>query len=213
GLYSGLEAKLDDLSFALDVVSKRASERIARFAFSLAHREKRARVTIIHKATVLKLSGGLFRQICFDVARDFREIKTDELMVDTAAYKLVTNPREFHVLLTTNIFGDILSDVGAGVTGGLGLAPSANIGEKYALFEPVHGTGSEIVGRGTANPLAAIFSATMLLHHLGETLAARKLESAAENVLQAGQIVTPDIGGRSSTVAMTNEISRLLRES
>lgn len=177
GLYSGRERTEDDgqTAIAERVITARASERIMRVACEQAMRRRRY-VTIVHKANVLRETDGLFRRVAFEVARDFPALTVDELLVDVAALKLVEDPARFDVIVTTNVFGDILSDVAAGLTGGLGLAASANIGgQPPALFEPVHGSAPDITGQGIADPRAAILSAAMMLDHLGYAAEAARL--------------------------------------
>ncbi|MEM2213307.1 MAG: isocitrate/isopropylmalate dehydrogenase family protein [Candidatus Nezhaarchaeales archaeon] len=210
GLYSGLEYRVQGSAIGIRVISERCSERITRFAFELARREGRRRVTAVHKANVLKETCGLFRNTFLKVAKEYPDIAYDELLVDAAAYTIVTRPQSLDVLVTTNLFGDILSDVAAGVCGGLGIAPSANIGDRYAMFEPVHGTASKYAGRGVANPMGMMFSALMMLKHLGEREAAVKLEKALNLVLKEGRVITRDLGGSASTMEVAKEVVRKL---
>ncbi|MFQ5762248.1 MAG: isocitrate/isopropylmalate dehydrogenase family protein [Candidatus Bathyarchaeia archaeon] len=210
GLYVRMEERLEDSARAVRLITRRASERIARFAFEYATASKRRRVTVCHKATVLPVTCGLFRESCLDVARNYSSVRCDEMMIDTAAYNIVTAPQSLDILLTTNLFGDILSDVAAGVVGGLGLTPSANVGEVKAMFEPVHGTAEQIAGRNIANPTAAILSAAMMLKHLGLWDEAANLESALNVVLAEGRAVTPDLKGNASTTQMVDEIISVL---
>lgn len=197
GLYVAQERRYGELAIADAVITRRASERIGRVACQQARR-RRQQLTIVHKANVLPLTTGLFLETVHAVARDYPELKVDELIVDAAAMKLVRSPQQFDVLVTTNLFGDILSDLTAGLTGGLGLAPSANVGEQAAIFEPVHGSAPDIAGRGIANPMAAILSGAMMLSYLGETSAAERLELAVDRVLAQGPL-TPDLGGSATT--------------
>lgn len=212
GLYSGVEYSVLDSAVSIRIITRRGAERIARFAFELAKREGRARVTAVHKANILKETCGLFRSVCSEVAKEYPGIAYDELFVDAAAYTLVTNPQRLDVLVTTNMFGDILSDAAAGVCGGLGVAPSANIGDRYAMFEPVHGTVSKYAGRGVANPTGMLLSAVMMLKHVGESEAAVKLERALNSVLAEGRVVTRDLGGSASTMEMAKECVKRLKE-
>lgn len=209
GLYSGRERATADEAVTERVITRVASQRIARLAFQLAL-ERRRKVTIVHKANVLKATCGLFRQAAFEVAGDFPEVKTEEALVDSLAMRLITEPERFDVIVTTNLFGDILSDEAAALVGGLGLAPSANIGTDRAIFEPVHGSAPDIAGRGIANPLAAFLAAAMLLDYLGEKTYAVQLRRAVEAVLRQG-VVTPDLGGDTSTAAVTDAVIALLR--
>lgn len=198
GLYSGIEFELEDSAFTLRMITRRASERIARFAFNLAMKRRR-KVTVVTKANVLRKSCGLFREVTLLVAKDYPEVEVNELFVDVAAMNLVLKPQVFDVILTSNLFGDILSDEAAGLVGGLGLASSANIGDDYALFEPVHGSAPDIAGKGIANPMAAILSAKMMLNYLGENKWAEHVENAVVTVLKEGKHLTPDLGGTSTT--------------
>ena len=157
------------------------------------------RVTIVHKANVLRLSDGLFREVCLEVAAGYPDVEAEEMLVDTAAMQLVRDPGHFDVLVTTNLFGDILSDLAAGLVGGLGVAPSSNLGSsRIAIFEPVHGSAPDIAGQGIANPLGAILSAAMLLDHLGEEAQARRVRGAVAVTVAAG-ITTPDLGGSANS--------------
>ena len=183
GLYSGIEFELEDSAFTLRMITRRASERIARFAFNLAMKRNR-KVTVVTKANVLRKSCGLFREVSLLVAKDYPEVEVNELFVDVAAMNLVMKPQVFDVILTSNLFGDILSDEAAGLVGGLGLASSANIGDDYALFEPVHGSAPDIAGKEIANPMAAILSTKMMLDYLGEDKWAEHVENAVVTVLK-----------------------------
>jgi homoisocitrate dehydrogenase len=210
GLYSGRERMEGDAAIAERVVTRRASERIARSAFEKARaRGRRGCVTIVHKANVLPLSDGLFRKACFDVARQFQEVRVDEILVDAMAMRLVRDPEDFDVLVTTNLFGDILSDEASALVGGLGVAPSANIGATAAVFEPVHGSAPDIAGRGIANPVGAILSAAMLLDYLQLEAAGGRLREAVRQAIGRG-VTTPDLGGDASTIEMTKAIIRQL---
>lgn len=207
GLYSGIEEESDEGATALRVITRRASQRICKFAFTYAKENSRRKVTAIHKANVLKKTDGVFKDAFYRTAQDFSEIEIDDRYVDAASMFLITNPYMFDVIVTTNLFGDILSDEGAGLVGGLGLAPSANIGENNALFEPVHGSAPRHAGKGTANPSAMILSSVMMLDYLTEHDAACKIENALKNVFIEGKVLTPDLGGCASTMEMANEIS------
>jgi homoisocitrate dehydrogenase len=161
-------------------------------------RRRRGHLTVVHKANVLRESDGLFREAALSVAEEYPDLKVDELLVDTAAMRLVMDPESFDVLVTTNLFGDILSDEAAGLVGGLGLAPSANVGETQGVFEPVHGSAPDIAGRGIANPVATLLATAMLLEHLGELQAGRRLHAAALATVSEGPR-TPDLGGTAGT--------------
>ncbi len=206
GLYSGIEEYTKDGATALRVITNKASERICRFAFEYAERTGRNKVTAVHKANVLKKTDGIFKDNFYKVADEFSDVESDDKYVDATAMFFITKPDMFDVIVTTNLFGDILSDEGAGLVGGLGLIPSANIGENYGLFEPVHGSAPRLAGKGVANPSAMVLSAVMMLDYLNESEEARKLEKALINVLNEGKIVTNDLGGNASTMEMAAEI-------
>lgn len=188
-LYSGLEHSEEggDRGISEKVITRSATERIARKTYELAHSTGRKRVTIVHKASVLVQSDGLFRRVALEVSQEYPDIITDELLVDTAAYWMVRDPKRFDVILTSNLYGDILSDMAAAWGGGLGLAPSLSIGDGAALAEPVHGSAPDIAGRNIANPTACILSVAMLLrHHWGRRDLARRVEAAVRATLRAG---------------------------
>jgi isocitrate/isopropylmalate dehydrogenase len=161
---------------------------------------------VVTKANVLRLSDGLFLDVSRKVARDYPEVEMEEAFVDVTAMRLILKPEVFDVIVTSNLFGDILSDESAGLVGGLGLAPSANIGEDYALFEPVHGSAPRLAGKNIANPMAAILASKMMLDYLGEKTWAQKIENAVVSVLKDGKVLTPDLGGSSSTSQVTDAI-------
>jgi homoisocitrate dehydrogenase len=185
GLYVEQERRYGDVAIADCVITKGASERVARVALAEA-RGRRGELAVIHKANVLPLTTGLFLESALHVAAEFGDVRTYDIIVDAAAMKLVRSPHSFDVLVTTNLFGDILSDLMAGLVGGLGLAPSANLGEKHAIFEPVHGSAPDIAGRGIANPAATFLTAAMMLAHLGETETAASIDRAVDQVLAEG---------------------------
>jgi isopropylmalate/isohomocitrate dehydrogenase-like protein len=212
GLYAGFEYRVDGGAVSLRLITEWKSKRIARFAFELARRLGRRRVTVVHKANILKETCGLFRQACLEVAKGYPDVECDEMLVDAAAYAIARRPQTLDVLVTTNLFGDILSDAAAGVTGGLGVAASANIGDRYAMFEPVHGTASKYAGRGVANPCGMIMAAKMMLEHLGEGAAASILEWAVDQVLRERRYRTPDLGGSSSTMEVAEAIVDSVRQ-
>ena len=205
GLYSGVEEVGEEESRTTRVITRRGSERIADAACDLA--AKRRQLTIIHKSNVLK-SDWLFLQTCREVAQR-RGVLYEDMLVDAAAYNLVRNPQRFDVLVTTNLFGDILSDEAAGVIGSLGLCASANLGESRALFEPIHGSAPDIAGKGIANPVGAIRSAAMMMRWLGEPEAASRIEEAVKRALAAGAR-TPDLGGICSTSEVTGAVTGYL---
>ncbi len=206
GLYKGLEYKSGKSAFGIRVITESGSERIARFAFNLAKKEKRRKVTAVHKANVLKETCGLFLNTCRRIAEEFPEIEFEDAIVDATALRLIIKPEQFDIIVTTNLFGDILSDECAGLIGGLGMTPSANIGDTNALFEPVHGSAPDIAGKGIANPSATILSSALMLEYLGETDSARKLETALNQVLAEGKTITPDIGGKAKTYELTQAV-------
>ncbi|OPY23664.1 MAG: 3-isopropylmalate/3-methylmalate dehydrogenase [Methanobacterium sp. PtaU1.Bin097] len=206
GLYSGMEEETPEGATALRVITEQAAERICKFAFDYAKITGRGKVTAVHKANVLKKTDGIFKDTFYNVARNYQGIELDDRYVDATAMFLITKPHMFDVIVTTNLFGDILSDEGAGLVGGLGLAPSANIGEKNGLFEPVHGSGPDIAGQGISNPSAMILSAVMMLNYLKENGEAQRLEKALSEVLNEAKRLTPDLGGNSKTADMAREI-------
>lgn len=210
-LYSGLEHVVTPgVVESLKIITAKASERIARFAFTYAARRRRARVTAVHKANIMKLGDGLFLDSVRSVARGHPAIAYDERIVDAACMQLVMDPSQFDVLLLPNLYGDIVSDLCAGLVGGLGLTPSANLGEGLAVFEAVHGAAPDIAGQGRANPTALLRSALMMLRHLGEDETADRIDAALLQVLTDGRILTPDLGGDAGTQAFTDAISRKL---
>ncbi len=206
GLYIGLEEETLEGATATRVITRRASERICKFAFEYAKKTGRGKVTAVHKANVLKKTDGVFKDSFYKVSKEYPEIELDDRYVDATAMFFITRPEMFDVIVTTNLFGDILSDEGAGLVGGLGLIPSANIGENQGLFEPVHGSAPRHAGKGTANPSAMILSAVLMLNYLEESVAAQKLEDALVKVLKEGQVVTPDLGGNATTMEMATEV-------
>ncbi|MCD4799004.1 MAG: NAD-dependent isocitrate dehydrogenase [Methanosarcinales archaeon] len=207
GLYAGIEDVNQNRACSTRVVTRKGCLRIAKTACKLAKGRGNS-ITIVHKANVLK-SCGFFRELCIEVANE-NGVRYNEMLVDAMAYSLVLNPERYDVIVTTNLFGDILSDLCAALVGSLGLCPSANIGDKYALFEPVHGSAPDIAGKGIANPLAAILSAKMMLEWAGEFEKAGLVQSAVDNVLQKG-LRTVDLGGSASTNDMTKAIVEYIR--
>jgi isocitrate dehydrogenase (NAD+) len=211
GLYSGLEhIVVPGVVESLRIVTEEASERIVRFAFDLARRQNRRKVTVVHKANILKLSDGLFLEVFRRVGREFPDIESEEAIVDATAMRIIQNPNQFDVFVMENLFGDILSDLTAGLIGGLGMAPSANIGDRYAVFEAVHGSAPDIAGQGIANPTALILSGVLMLDHLGEPQAARRLRQAVETVIARGETVTRDLSGTASTEEYATAVIREL---
>jgi 3-isopropylmalate dehydrogenase len=212
GLYSGIEEYTDEGATAVRVITNKASERICRFAFEYAEKTNRNKVTAVHKANVLKKTDGIFKDNFYRIAEEFKGVESDDKYVDATAMFFITKPYMFDIIVTTNLFGDILSDEGAGLVGGLGLIPSANIGEEHGLFEPVHGSAPRLAGKGIANPSAMVLSAVLMLEYLEENEEARKLENALIKVLSEGKIVTPDLGGSATTMEMAAEIQAKFKE-
>lgn len=208
GLYSGRERREGDTAIAERVITRRGSERIVRVACEQALRRRR-KLTIVHKANVLRESDGLFREVAFAVAAGYPDLSVEEMLVDTTAMRLVQNPERFDVLVTTNLFGDILSDEAAALVGGLGIAPSANLGERLGVFEPVHGSAPKYAGKDVANPTAAILSAAMMLDFLGEADAAERVRRAVVATLSDG-VLTRDMGGSAGTSAVKQAIVQRL---
>lgn len=207
GLYAGLEhAPVPGVVESLRVVTRHAAERIVRFAFELARYQGRKRVTFCHKADVLRLSDGLFLGTARQVADEFPFIEFEERRIDNLCMELVLAPQNFDVLVMENLFGDVISDLCAGLVGGLGLVPGANIGTRHAVFEAVHGSAPDIAGKGLANPMAVIRSAAMMLEHVGKTEAARRIENAIHVTLEKRQGLTPDLGGTGTTRTITDAI-------
>ena len=199
-LYAGLEHEIiPGVVESLKIITEKASTRIAHFAFDYALRESRRKITCVHKANIMKLSDGLFLNCFHKVAQDHPEIAADDKIVDNAAMQLVIRPEQFDVLLCENLYGDIVSDLCAGLIGGLGLVPGANIGEKGAVFEAVHGSAPDIAGQGIANPTALLQSAILMLRHINERAAADKVEGAMLKVFTEGQVRTRDVGGTATT--------------
>ena len=211
-LYAGIEHQVaPGVVESVKIITARASTRIARFAFEFARRNQRKSVTAIHKANIMKLSDGLFLKCARKVANDYKDIEYREQIVDAACMKLVTAPSSFDVLLLENLYGDIVSDLCAGLVGGLGLVPGANFGERGAIFEAVHGTAPDIAGQNIANPVAAILSAAMLVEYLGHPKVAERIRTAVRRTLRSGRAKTPDLGGKATTTEMTEAILEELK--
>jgi isocitrate dehydrogenase (NAD+) len=210
-LYAGLEHEVvPGVVESLKIITEKASTRIARFAFEYARKHERKKIHAIHKANIMKLSDGLFISCIRTVAAQYPEIEYKELIIDNACMQMVLNPRQYDMLLLTNLYGDIMSDLAAGLVGGLGMVPSGNIGEGVAIFEAVHGTAPDITGKGIANPTALLMSAIMMLDHIGEANAARDIERALHKVYREGKSLTRDVGGAASTSEFTNAVISLL---
>jgi isocitrate dehydrogenase (NAD+) len=207
GLYSGIEHEVvPGVVESLKIVTEKASTRIAEFAFNYAKTMGRSKVTAVHKANIMKLSDGMSLRCARQVAARFPEIQYTEQIIDAACMKLVLDPLQFDVLVMENLYGDIVSDLCAGLVGGLGVVPAANLGTEYAVFEAVHGSAPDIAGKGVANPTAIILAAVMMLRHIGEREAADRIERAVHAVLERGERTTPDLGGHASTTEMTEAI-------
>ena len=210
-LYSGLEhIVVPGVVESLKIITEKASTRIARFAFELARRQGRKKVSAIHKANIMKLSDGLFLDCCRRVAREFPELTYEEVIVDNLCMQLVRNPEKYDVLLLENLYGDIVSDLCAGLVGGLGVVPGGNIGDQTAVFEAVHGTAPDIAGKGLANPTALLLSAVMMLQWLGFAGEAARLEKAILGMYAEGRVRTGDLGGKATTLEVTRAIIEAL---
>jgi isocitrate dehydrogenase (NAD+) len=211
-LYAGLEhTVVPGVVESLKIITERASTRIARFAFECARKLGRKKIHAIHKANIMKMSDGLFLTCVRKVAAEYPDIEYKELIIDNACMQMVLDPHQFDMLLLTNLYGDIMSDLAAGLVGGLGVVPSGNIGQEVAIFEAVHGTAPDIAGKGVANPTALLLSAIMMLDHLGEAHAARRVENALHAVYREGKSLTRDVGGRASTSEFTDAVIRALK--
>jgi isocitrate dehydrogenase (NAD+) len=206
-LYSGLEHEVvPGVVESLKIITEKASTRIAKFAFEYARKNGRKKIHAIHKANIMKLSDGLFLRSIRAVAENFKDIEYKELIVDNACMQIVIDPQQFDVLLLPNLYGDVMSDLAAGLVGGLGVVPSGNIGADSAIFEAVHGTGPDIAGKGIANPTALIMSSVLMLNYLGEAQAAKKIDAALIKVYTEGKHVTRDVGGTATTEQFTNAL-------
>jgi isocitrate dehydrogenase (NAD+) len=206
-LYSGLEHEVvPGVVESLKIITKTASTKIARACFEYARREKRRKVSAIHKANIMKMSDGLFLKCCREVASEYSEVEYNELIVDNACMQLVMRPETFDLLVLPNLYGDIVSDLTAGLVGGLGIVPGANLGDRHAIFEAVHGTAPDIAGKGMANPTALMQSAALMLAHIREPEAALKLQGAVEHVYAEGKHLTRDVGGRAGTAEFTDAV-------
>lgn len=199
-LYSGLEHEVvPGVVESLKIITEKASTRIARFAFEYARKHGRKKIHAIHKANIMKLGDGLFLKSVRSVAELYKDIEYKELIVDNACMQIVIDPQQFDILLLPNLYGDVMSDLAAGLVGGLGVVPSGNIGEEGALFEAVHGTAPDIAGKGIANPTALLMSAILMLNHIGEAFTANRIEQALRQVYREGKHLTRDLGGRANT--------------
>ncbi len=214
GMYSGVGQTVSDdgeTAQASSVVTRKGSADIATYAYELARKEKRNKVTIVHKANILKSTSGLFLKVAREISKNYPDIQTTEMIVDNASMQLVMNPERFDVIVTTNLFGDILSDLCAGLVGGLGMAPGANIGKEHAIFEAVHGSAPDIAGQNIANPTSMILASVQMLQHLGMFTEADKIMVALRDVIATGDRTTRDLGGVHGTTDFTDAVlSRLL---
>ncbi len=210
-LYSGIEHVVaPGVVESIKVITRKASQRIAEFAFRHALKNNRKKITAIHKANIMKLSDGLFLDCARRVSKKYPKIEYTEMIVDNACMQLVLNPQQFDILLLENLYGDIVSDLAAGLVGGLGVVPAANVGEKVSIFEAVHGTAPDIAGKNKANPTALILSGALMLDHLGEKKAAERIRSAIKTVLKKRSTLTSDLGGNSSTTEFTHALMKYI---
>ncbi|MDS1028969.1 isocitrate/isopropylmalate dehydrogenase family protein [Bacillota bacterium LX-D] len=206
-LYAGIEHMVgEDAAESIKIITRKASERIVKYAFEYAVREGRKKVTAVHKANIMKCTDGLFLAIAREVAQKYPQIQFEDKIVDNMCMQLVQRPEAFDVLVLPNLYGDIVSDLCAGLVGGLGLAPGANIGEEYAVFEPVHGSAPDIAGQNKSNPLAILMSGILMLEHLGEQAAARNIMEAIKAVLTEKISLTGDLGGNATTDQLADAI-------
>lgn len=211
-LYSGLEHEVvPGVVESLKIITEKASTRIAKFAFEYARKNGRKKIHAIHKANIMKLGDGLFLRSIRTVAEDYTDIEYKELIVDNACMQIVINPKQFDILLLPNLYGDVMSDLAAGLVGGLGVVPSGNIGDDCAIFEAVHGTAPDIAGRGLANPTALIMSSILMLNYLGEREAATRVDAALNKVYREGKYVTKDVGGTAGTKEFTEAVIAALK--
>ncbi len=211
GLYAGMEHEpVPGVVESLRMVSEHASRRFAKFAYEWCRFEGHRKVHLVHKASIMKLSDGLFLDVAHEVASDYPFIETNEMLIDQLCMQLVLDPEPFDVLVMENLFGDLLSDLCAGLVGGLGLVPGANIGDRYAVFEAVHGSAPDIAGKGIANPIALVRSGAMMLKHIGEREGSARIEQAVRTVLEKGEYLTGDLGGKATTREITDAIIREL---
>jgi isocitrate dehydrogenase (NAD+) len=212
-LYAGLEhTVVPGVVESLKIITERASTRVSRFAFEYARKFGRKKIHAVHKANIMKLSDGMFLTSVRKVAAEYPEIEYKEIIVDNACMQMVLNPSQFDMLLLTNLYGDIMSDLAAGLVGGLGVVPSGNIGETVAIFEAVHGTAPDIAGKNVANPTALLMSSIMMLRHLDELQAAKRVEDALHKVYRERKSLTRDVGGTASTTEFTENLIRTLEK-
>lgn len=208
-LYAGIEFQPHpDMAQAIKVITRPGCARLCKYAFEMARKQGRKRVTAVHKANIMKLTDGMFLTEFYRASKPFTDIIADDIIIDNCCMQLVTNPERFDVIVTENLYGDIVSDLCAGLVGGLGLAPGANIGETCAVFEAVHGSAPDIAGKGIANPTALLNSALMMLHHLDEHELAERIQQAVLDICAEGKIVTADLGGSATTKQFAAEVIR-----
>lgn len=209
GLYSGLESydERHDIADSVARISKSGSKRIIKFCFEYARKNGRNRVTVVHKANILKLTSGMFLKLAQECALEYPELSFNDRIIDNMCMQLVMRPHDYGCIVTTNLFGDILSDLAAGLVGGLGVVPGANIGDRFAVFEAVHGSAPDIAGQNKANPTALIRSAAMMLRHLGETKAADALQEGLVDLYRDGSFLTGDVGGNATTQEFATKLS------
>lgn len=206
-LYTGVEEMIDQNTIhSIKIITRACSERIIRAAFDYAVTHSRKTVTCVHKANIMKLADGMFRDIFYDISKEYPQIAVNDKIVDNTAMQMVMNPQQFDVIVTENLYGDILSDLASGLIGGLGLLPSSNLGKDFAMFEAVHGSAPDIAGKGIANPTAFLWSACMMLDHLGKQEVAARIRRAVDAVLADGSCMTPDLGGHATTAAYRDAI-------
>ena len=210
GLYSQIEYGDENKMIAERIITHKASERISKAAFNICKKRGQNKVTCVHKSNVLKKTDGVFKESFYKVAKEYPQITAEDFYVDAMSMYLITQPQNFEVIVASNLFGDILSDQSAGLVGGLGLAPSGNIGDTNGLFEPVHGSAPDIAGKNIANPCSMILTASMMLDYLGEWEVSNNINKAVEKVISDGKIKTPDFGGDASTMELTKAIVKEL---
>lgn len=212
GLYSGIEFQPHpDMAQAVKVVTRPGTRRLVRYSFEMAREQRRKRVTVVHKANIMKLTDGMFLDEFWKIAAEYPEIQSDDVIVDNCCMQLTTRPERFDVLVTENLYGDIVSDLCAGLVGGLGLAPGANIGQNCVVFEAVHGSAPDIAGKGIANPTALLLSSVMMLRHLGKHDQADRITAAVLRICAEGRYLTGDLGGTASTEEFAQEVIRQAR--
>lgn len=212
-LYAGIEHMIgEDAAESIKIITRKASEKIVKFAFDLALKQKRKKVTAVHKANIMKCTDGLFLNTARAIAENYKDIPFEDMIVDAMSMKLVMNPEKYDVLVMPNLYGDILSDMAAGLVGGLGIAPGANIGDGAAIFEAIHGSAPDIAGKNIANPTAAILSGVMMLRFLGEHAAADKIDRAVSKVLKEGTKTTSDLGGTARTSEFADAVISAMKD-